>query len=313
MCEECKTTPLNYDELLSISNKADSTKNINELTKSISYIKLAMQDTNNRFLTAGRNLKKIRDEQLWMLDEGYNKNNLFASFEGYILTTLDISKSTVYRLIQVYEMYGRDVATYEKYNYSQLQELCCIQPEDSELLKSITPNLTISTIRKLKHQYYENKAREEQQKIEQSSKFKLATYDGPMPKKTDKNITYEDIFHETEKIIDQNSIEPLVLKNKTERQNFLTTYRTWELIANVDYLKLKIYRRRLKNQTAIIALVAENLKNIKDRPAVEYSIFVEPDNNTSFDYTISSNFFNLCFNSENNIIDYLTKHKTEIE
>ena len=86
------------------------------------------------------------------------------------------------------------------------------------------------------------------------------------------------------------------------------------MIASISYLRLKIYRRRLKNKTAIIAFVAErDNEKIKDCPFVRYTIFFEPDSTEMNDYRFPECWFNLYFNTSTEVVDYLTKHKQEIE
>ena len=313
MCDSCKTEPMEYEEIFSVPldyklkpNSGLFDANISEekskLEECEQTIKISIAQSEKKFLTLGEALSKIRNEKLY-------HSSRYPTFDLYIQNTFEFTRQSAYSLIKVYE-FCKTGFTFDKFTYTQLLEICSIPEEDSMLIAQITPEMSKRQIQRLKHEYYTAKQCKEQV-LEQT--LDEVTVDVPNEKKTDDNITYEDVFNEAEKIIDQNSIEPLVLKNKQERLEFLKTYNDWEMIGNISYLRLKIYRRRLKNKTAIIALVAENLKNIKDRPSVKYSIFVEPDNNTSFDYTISSSFFNLWFNSENNIIDYLTKHKTEIE
>ena len=107
-------------------------------------------------------------------------------------------------------------------------------------------------------------------------------------------------------------VKPLTLKNKDERNAFLKTYKDWELIAEIEYLRLTVYRRRLKNHTSIIAFEAKS-HDERLSTSVRYCVFCEPEFNQSLDWHYRTNSFNLCFNSENEVIAYLTQYKNEIE
>ena len=314
MCDNCKTEPLEYEEIFSVPldyklkpNSGLFDANISEeqskLEECEQIIKLSIAQSEKKFLTLGEALSKIRNEKLY-------RSSRYPTFDLYIQNTFEFTRQSAYSLIKVYE-FCKTGFTFDKYTYTQLLEICSIPEEDSALILQITPDMSKRQIQRLKHDYYTAKLCKVQA-LEQTPDEVIV--DVPKEKKTDENITYEDVFGEAEKIIDQNSIEPLVLKNKEERIKFLGTYSNWEMIGNIGYLHFKIYRRRLKNKTAIIALVAENTKDVKNNhDSVKYTIFVEPDCNLSFDYTISTNYFNLWFNSENNVVDYLTKCRQEIE
>lgn len=314
MCDNCKIEPIEYDEVFTVplSFKLSARPSLldpqisvekSKLEECEQIIKLSIAQSEKKFLTLGETLSKIKNEKLY-------KSSRYPTFDLYIQNTFEFSKASAYRFIQVYE-FCLTGETFDKYTFSQLVEISSIPEEDSMLIAQITPEMSKRQIQRLKHEYYTAKQCKEQVLEQTPDEVTVAV---PKEKKTDDNITYEDVFNEAEKIVDQNTIEPLILKNKQECLNFLKTYNDWEMIGNIGYLRLKIYRRRLKNKTAIIAFVAENTKDIKNKhDSVKYSIFVEPENNHSFDYTIQTHYFNLWFNSENNIVYYLTKHKQEIE
>lgn len=312
MCEQCKPEPLDLDEILTTpleyvfpSIPATLEEEKKQLLECEASIKFSIKQTETKFLLLGENLACIRDKKLY-------KHSRYLTFDLYILNTFNMSKSTAYRLIQISEFTkSRTGATFEKYNYSQLLEIVSIPEEDREkLLFRITPNMSKRAIQKLKHDYFTTKAT--QQTITQTTTTILP--EAPKQTKTDENITYEDIFNETEKVIEAREIEPLVLKNKQERQEFLTTYRTWQLIANIDCLKLKIYQRKLKNKSSIVCFEASRFdSNLKICPEKRYVVVFDMENKIDYGYHFTTSYLNLYFNRENEIIDYLTKNKTEIE
>ena len=314
MCDNCKTEPMEYEDIFSVPldyklkpNSGLFNANISEeqskLEEYEQIIKLSIAQSEKKFLTLGEALSKIRNEKLY-------RSSRYPTFDLYIQNTFEFTRQCAYRLIKVYEFCNSGV-TFDKYTYSQLVEISSIPEEDSMLIAQITPSMSKRQIQRLKHEYYTAKQCKEQV-LEQTSND--VTVEVPKEKKMDDNITYEDVFGEAEKIVDQNTIEPLVLKNKQERLEFLKTYNNWEMIGNINYLRLKIYRRRLKNKTAIIALVAEREnENTKGSPFVRYTVFFEPDSAEFNDYRFPEVWFNLYFNTENEIADFLTKHKQEIE
>ena len=311
MCEECSpeldyseifTVPLNFKlKSRNLLEPKDVDKEKQELLECEEIIKLSIKQSESKFLTLGEALVNIRDKKLY-------RKSKYPTFELYILNTFEMSKATAYRIIQVYEYTkSRTGATFENYTYSQIVEIVTIPEEDTALLAKITPEMSRRQIQKLKHDYFLLKQ-------QQSKPTVISQNETPKVKKTNENITYEDVFNEAEKQVEFNEIQPLVLKNKEERLNFLKTYLEWEMIGKIDYLRLSIYRRRLKNKTAIIALRADREDSkIKNYPSVRYTVFFEPQSNEPNDYRFNSSYFNLCFNSENEIADYLTKHKKEIE
>ncbi len=314
MCDSCKIEPMEYEEIFSVPldyklkpNSGLYDANISEeqskLEEYEQIIKLSIAQSEKKFLTIGEALSKIKNERLY-------RSSRYPTFDLYIQNTFEFTRQCAYRIIKVYEFCNSGV-TFDKYTYSQLVEISSIPEEDSILIAQITPEMSKRQIQRLKHEYYTAKQCKEQILEHTSDEV---TIEVPKVKKTNENITYEDVFNEAEKQVELNEIQPLVLKNKEERLNFLKTYLEWEMIGKIDYLRLSIYRRRLKNKTAIIALRADREDSkIKDYPSVRYTVFFEPQSNEPNDYRFNSSYFNLYFNSENEIVDYLTKHKKEIE
>ena len=313
MCDECISEPLNYDEIFSVplgfklkpktlldTSVVDPEKQ--ELEECEDVIRLTIKYSESKFLTLGEALVKIRDKKLY-------RKSKYPTFELYILNTFEMSKMTAYRIIKVYEYTKSNTGvTFENYSFSQLLELTTIPEEDSALLAQINASMSKREIQRLKHNYFTLK--QKQNETESQPNIHV-------PNKVAKSNKFEDFcssYEEAQKAIDYSEIQPLVLKNKEERLTFLKGYQSCELISNIDYLKLKIYRRKLKNKTAVIALSAERFDNKqKNYPSVKYSLFFEPGSSEPNDYRFNNAYFNLWFNSETEIVDYLTKHKKEIE
>lgn len=301
MCEQCNfepmlleeilTTPLNY-KCPSIPDTLEDEKK--QLMECETSIKLSIKQTETKFLTLGENLAFIRDKKLY-------KHSCYVTFDLYIQNTFNMSKSTAYRLIQISEfMKSCTGATFEKYNYSQLIEIVSIPEEDRKnLLLKITSQMSKREIQQLKHYYYKNKQKEAESNLK--SDFAENQINRP---------SFEEAYEEALKTVENDEIKPLMLKNDKQRKEFLETYEQWELMAIIPYLNLKIYRRRLKNQSSIIAFSAEITSS--KHSYVRYSIYIEPENKNNYGYQYVQGYFNIYFHSENEVIDFLKKQKDEI-
>lgn len=316
MCDQCVeetpidlfeplTVPLNYVIKPKIKNLAEIIEDADkELEICEQQIKLSIKHSEKSFLTIGENLCKIRDEKLYKRVDG------ILYFTQYLLQELDMSSRTAQRFMQIWEFTKTaDIGGCDKYSLSQLDELVSIKPEDKDLFFRITPSMSVAKIRTIKQNYYHSKQNQaivnalvnEKPKKEQSKPEPVA----------EQKSSFEDIYNSTMKIVESNEIKPLILKNKNERLDFLKSYAEWDLVAQINYLRLKVYCRKLKNHTAIIAMVSSD---IQSKPlCVKYAMFQEPENKTDYGYQFPTKYFNLWFNSENVIVDYLTSVKKEIE
>lgn len=314
MCEMCNDNEnIQFPEFLdTVGSRFVLSKTENQLDTYTELIKKSIANSNKNFLEIGRLLKEIHDNKLWEFRHESPFDD-FATFAQYVYIEFDLTSKSAYRFIQVYEFYtnSRDVAT-DKYSFSQLQEMCSITEEDKELLYEIKPDMSIKQIRELKHNYYESKNNDKKEVQEQPV---IETFSQPVESVKEQKQKLENDYNQALNIIQSDEIQPLVLNNKQQRLDFLNTYRSWELISTLAYLGLKIYRRKLKNKTSIIALVAEDMLKPSNDPTVKYSLFYEVDStiNKPCDYYSVRGKFNLWFNSQNEVVDYLTQHKSEVE
>lgn len=114
----------------------------------------------------------------------------------------------------------------------------------------------------------------------------------------------------------------MILKNKTEREEFLDNYKSWELFKEIPEIEVKLYRYVFPNGTAIIATEhasftydrSENGRTIyKKITAVNYHLLLSETDDFS-----GGTFFNeyKCYNptgdSKSAIIKYLTVKRSEI-
>ena len=273
--------------------------NFTPLEKSVNKIRRIITDINHNFLLIGQELAEIKDKRLF--------SPKYKSFNDFVKYEFNITISFAYAFIRVKDFYNScvDVYTRDKFSFSQLLELSSIDKNDKDLLKQIIPEMSVASIRHLKKEYYKQKRKDFEEKYSN-------LIDEEKTSKKEKKEKELDDFVSAFNQLEDSAIQPLVLKNKEERLKFLDSYRSWDLIANIDYLRLKVYRRRLKNKTSVVCFCAERV-DLTMSPYVKYCIFVEPENNINYGYQFCNAYFDLFFNSDTEVVDFLTKQKSEIE
>ena len=107
----------------------------------------------------------------------------------------------------------------------------------------------------------------------------------------------------------QNEPKSLVLKNKKERQEFLDNFKSWTMVAYIQQINLQIYKYELKNGVSIWAF---HILDSTYCRSVKYSLYIK-SKAKNYGYRFLLGYFNLSWNSENEIIDWLTQNKKEIE
>ena len=281
--EEVLNTPLNYKIPATPINV---TPDEEKLFIAESNIKLNLSRNGKQFLVVGEELKMIRDKKLYKLRQ--------QTFEDYCENNLKISRYTGFRFIQIYEFVAtsqHSLNKYQQYSYSQLCEMISIQ--DEKILSQITPGTTIKQIRKLKQDALKPIV-EQQKQDKQAEKIE----------KLDLYMQAKEIAEADKKDLPK----PLVLKNITERKKFLADFKTWKQIAYIQQISLQIYSYDLKNGASILAFY------VLDSPytGVKYTLYIR-SKSIDYGYRFVLGYLNLSWNSENEIIDWLTKHKSEIE
>ena len=111
------------------------------------------------------------------------------------------------------------------------------------------------------------------------------------------------------------------LKNKTQREEFLNNYRTWELWKEIPELELKFYRYVFPNGTTIIAteyacMVFDGwhkATKYKKSTSVKYHLLLSDSDNYKIPYEEHAyRVYNPTGDSKTAIIEYLTKTKPEV-
>lgn len=111
------------------------------------------------------------------------------------------------------------------------------------------------------------------------------------------------------------------LKNKTQREEFLNNYKTWELWKEIPELELKFYRKVLPNDTVIIAteyacMVFDGWHKVnkyKKSTSVIYHLLLSDRDNYKAQYEEHAyRLYNPTGDSKSAIIEYLTKIKPEV-
>ena len=273
--------------------------NFTPLEKSVNKIRRIITDINHNFLLIGQELAEIKDKRLF--------SPKYKSFEDFVKFEFNLALGTAYSFIRVRDFYihfDNDINR-DKFSFSQLLVMSSIDKNDKDLLKQIIPEMSVASIRHLKKEYYKQKRKEFEDKYSN-------LIDEEKTSKKEKKEKELDDFVSALNQLEDSAIQPLALKNKEERLKFLDSYRSWELIANIDYLRLKVYRRRLKNKTSVVCFCAERV-DLNSSPSKKFCIFIEPENNINYGYRFCNAYFDLFFNSETEVVDFLTKNKSEIE
>ena len=280
---EVLVTPLNYNVRPISQNLPEQEQ---ELLQSEANIKLCLTRNGKQFLTVGEELKHIQEKKLYKLRK--------ETFEDYVEKSLGITRFTAHKFIQIYNFVttsSQTINKYQQYSYSQLQEMVSIQ--DETLLDKVTPGMTIKRIRELKKEALKPLL-EEQRKQAQAEKLE----------KLDLYLQAKEIAEADKEDLPRS----LVLKNKNERLEFLNNFKNWKLIAYIQPIALQIYSYPLKNGAQILAFY------VVDSPYgfVQYTLYVRSKTH-DYGYRFVLGYLNLSWNSKNELIDWLTQHKNEIE
>lgn len=153
---------LNFREIRFVSwNKLDSSKKEEFIADCKEIDRLLGEATftfKRNSILAGRLLRKLElseihkyvcrtDSSFESYKELYSSDSFYKFCERYF----NLSKSTVYALMNVYSYFGDDDGSilpgYKKFNYSQLVEMCSMPVLQRE---QVTPDMTIKEIRALK-------------------------------------------------------------------------------------------------------------------------------------------------------------------
>lgn len=274
---EALITPLNYNVRPISQNLPEQEQ---ELLQAEANIKLGLTRNGKQFLTVGEELKKIQDKKLYKLRK--------ETFEDYVEKSLGVTRFTAYKFIQIYQFVttsSQSINKYQQYSYSQLQEMVSIQ--DEALLNRITPGTTVKQIRELKKEALKPLLEEQRKQAQAEKMEKLDLY---LQAKEIAEADKEDLP------------KPLVLKNKQERLDFLNNFKNWKMIAYIQPIALQIYSYPLKNGDQIIAFY------VVDSPfhSVYYTHYVRNKDR-------GLGCLSLYWHSPNNIVDWLTQNKKEIE
>ena len=112
------------------------------------------------------------------------------------------------------------------------------------------------------------------------------------------------------------------LKNKTERENFLKNYKSWELFKEIPEIEVKLYRYVFPNGTAIIATehaiftydrFESGRSYYKKITAVKYHLILsETDDYRNSTFLNEYKLYNPTGDSFTTIVKYLTVRRPEV-
>lgn len=108
------------------------------------------------------------------------------------------------------------------------------------------------------------------------------------------------------------------LKNKAEREEFIKNYQEWELLYNLEEIKVKIYKKQLNTGAVIYATEYEGYNGYKKEfyKSVKYHLVLpskdEYRKNSCCGYEFCVT-YDPSGDSLSTLVDYLTKNREEIE
>lgn len=259
-------------------------------------IRMSIKRTENNFLKVGEKLKTICDKALFKVKH-------YLTFDQYVNGEFKFSTTTAYRLIKCYEFINcGDVATFrfQKCNFSQMTELVTIQ--DPELLQLIDPKMSVVKMRAIKKKYYQSQQNNNVSKLASAMNVEQK----PKPTHAEKVAS----FVETIKAQESQEILPLNLKNKKERLEFLKdfTKNDWRMIGSIQELHLQIFRRKCKNNISIVCFHVLDASFCGNK----YLIYI-PDKSIDYGFKYPTGPLDLFGQSENSVVEFLTKFKNRIE
>lgn len=177
-----------------------------------------MFDLKTKYILLGGHLNALSPfvHDIWSWKKGRWCKNIYEVAEH----CFGLCKSTTANIIAIAKKFGHMMVTlkpeYEKYNYTQLREML---PLSDEQLKLVNPEMTEQEIKAIK--------------------------------KVSKNVVHGR-GQNTSPLINKGIEYNLILKNDTERIDFLKLYRHWGLWLELKELNLKFYKCDLNNGDFIV-------------------------------------------------------------
>lgn len=202
---------------------------VNELAvASFNYVKQDIADVKKRYISLGFHLHEM---ELC----GYHEELGYDNFYECIEKNFHMDKSAVSRVISVWnEFCSKDDADsrkmwiddrYEKYSYSQLVEMLPLKEQER---RRVTSDMTVSQIRNYKKSLKEQTSKKEKP---------VATSQLVPEKKEEPAVTQPELP---------------VMKNMTQREDFINSYKSWNIWCKNEYTEETFYRYDLPDGYAIV-------------------------------------------------------------
>ena len=210
---------------------------VNELAvASFNYVKQGIADVKRRYISLGFHLHEMEMCR-------YHEELGYGNFYECIEKNFHMDKSAVSRVIAVWkEFCSKDNSNsrkmwiddrYEKYSYSQLVEMLPLK--EKERFK-VSADMTVSRIRDYKKSLKE-KAKEQKTKDNTSPKDSVATSQSVPEEKEEPVITQPELP---------------VMKNMTQREDFINSYKSWSIWCKNECTEETFYRYDLPDGYAIV-------------------------------------------------------------
>lgn len=209
---------------------------VNELAvASFNYVKQDIADVKRRYISLGFHLHEM---EMCRYHEELGYDNFYECIEK----NFHMDKSAISRVISVWkEFCSKDGDSrkmwiddrYEKYSYSQLVEMLPLK--ENERFK-VNADMTVSQIRNYKKSLKE-KAKEQKTKDNTSPKDSVATSQSVPEEKEEPVITQPELP---------------VMKNMTQREDFINSYKSWNIWCKNECTEETFYRYDLPDGYAIV-------------------------------------------------------------
>ena len=198
------------------------------------------------YIKLGFHLNEMR-EQLYYVHLGY------LDFYQCVEKNFHLDKSAVSRCINVWEQFAdqgkMEVSrAYKGYSYSQLVEML---PLKKEQRKKVTVDMSVAQIRAYKKSLKVPKEKLEEETVATSQSQKEEVVEVVTPETVDLEI----VTSNPKKVVELEKVDQLPfpdLKNMTEREEFVDSYKDWRIWCKNELTEETFYRYDLPDGAAIV-------------------------------------------------------------
>lgn len=199
----------------------------------------------DRYIELGFHLRQMR-EWMYYIEMGY------SDFYECVEANFHLDKSAASRCIGVWEEFAdqrekRVLDEYAGYSYSQLVEML---PLEKSQRKKVTVDMSVAQIRAYKKSLKAPKDKPEKETVATSQQKEQE-----IPEVlTEEKAVPETVASQQEEVVEQEEIQSPFpdLKNMTEREEFVNSYKDWNIWCKNELTEETFYRYDLPDGAAIV-------------------------------------------------------------